>query len=39
MELVGIIAGTIKLLVGIGIVIGLVIALLLVRLFGGGSKH
>ena len=38
MELAGIITGTIKLLIGIGVIIGLVIALLFVKLFGGGSK-
>jgi hypothetical protein len=35
MELAGIITGTIKLLIGMGVVIGLVIALLLVKVFGG----
>ena len=37
-ELAGIITGTIKLLIGIGVIIGLVIALLLVKLFGGRSR-
>ncbi|HWD72073.1 MAG TPA: hypothetical protein VG779_06040, partial [Actinomycetota bacterium] len=37
-ELAGIITGTIKLLIGIGVIIGLVIALLLVRLFGGSRS-
>ena len=37
MELAGIITGTIKLFIGIGVVIGLVVALLLVKLFGGKS--
>ena len=36
-ELAGIITGTIKLLIGIGVVIGLVVALLLVKLFGSKS--
>ena len=34
MELAGIITGTIKFLIGFGIIIGLVIAFLLVKLFG-----
>lgn len=34
-ELAGIITGTIKLLIGVGIVIGLVIALLLFKVLGG----
>ncbi len=38
-ELAGIITGTIKLLIGIGVIIGLVIALLLVKLFGGRSRN
>ena len=38
LELAGIITGTIKLLIGIGVIIGLVIALLLVKLFGGRSR-
>ena len=37
-ELAGIITGTIKLLIGVGVIIGLVIALLLVKLFGGRSR-
>jgi hypothetical protein len=37
-ELAGIITGTIKLLIGIGVIIGLVIALLLVKLFGGSRS-
>lgn len=36
-ELAGVITGTIKLLIGIGVVIGLIIAFLLVKLFGGRS--
>jgi hypothetical protein len=38
LELAGIITGTIKLLIGIGVVIGLIVALLLVKLFGGRSR-
>jgi hypothetical protein len=37
-ELAGVITGTIKLLIGIGVVIGLIVALLLVKVFGGRSK-
>ena len=36
-ELAGVITGTIKLLIGIGVVIGLIIAFLLVKLFGSKS--
>jgi uncharacterized protein YqgC (DUF456 family) len=36
-ELAGVITGTIKLLIGIGVVIGLIIAFLLVKLFGSRS--
>jgi len=35
MLLAGVITGTIKLLIGLGIVIGVVITLLLVKVFGG----
>ena len=38
MELAGVITGTIKLLIGIGVVIGLIVAFLLVKLFGGKSR-
>jgi hypothetical protein len=38
LELAGVITGTIKLLIGIGVVIGLIIAFLLVKLFGGRSR-
>ena len=37
MELAGVITGTIKLLIGIGVVIGLLIALMLVKVFGGNK--
>jgi hypothetical protein len=36
-ELAGVITGTIKLLIGIGVVIGLIVAFLLVKLFGSRS--
>jgi uncharacterized membrane protein YdjX (TVP38/TMEM64 family) len=38
MEFAGVITGTIKLLIGIGVVIGLIIAFLLVKLFGSKSR-
>ena len=38
MELAGVITGTIKFLIGLGIVIGLVIAFLVVKLVGGRRR-